>query len=238
VANRRKKGARGGPGKMFYVLLAGVAVAGVLALLLLKRGGADQTAGHPLSVAQTAVPADSNAGIVEGRADAPVTFEEFADYTCPHCAEFTSLTGRALRQNYVETGKVRWILYDFPLSRETNAIAAALAARCAGAQGDYWAMHDLLYAHQLEWALSQSPEGHFADYAGQAGVDVGKWKQCYSDQTYISQIIASRNYGNQLGVNSTPTLFIDGQRVSTKDYDYGSLEKLIQQAASKGAGSP
>lgn len=232
-----RKGGSGGPGKGFYIGLAIVVVAGIVALLALRRGGAEGGSAPPISMAQMDAPADSGAGVSEGPADAPVHFVEFADYTCPHCAEFTRLTGRALRQNYVQTGKVRWTLYDFPLSQNTNAIPGALAARCAGAQGHYWAMHDLLYANQLNWVASRNPEDHFADLAKQAGVDVGQWKKCYQDRTFIPQIMASRNYGIQLGVNATPTLFVDGKRVPLKDYDYGSLEKLIQSAEPASASS-
>jgi len=238
VANGRKKGSRGssGPGKTFYVILGVVVVAGIIALLALRgSSGGQEQAARPVSMAALDAPADSTAGIVVGSADAPVTFQEFADYTCPHCAEFTSLTGRALRQNYVQTGKVRWILYDFPLSEKTNAIPAALAARCAGAQGDYWPMHDLLFGNQLQWVMSGNPESHFETYAKQAGVDVGQWKKCYADQTYLPKIMASRNYGLKLNVNSTPTLFIDGHEVPPTDHDYASLEKLFQQAAGAGA---
>lgn len=224
-----RKGTGSGPGKGFYLGLAVVVLAGIVALLALRRGGNQADSARPISMAEINAPADSGAGVSEGPANAPVHFVEFADYTCPHCAEFTRLTGRALRQNYVQTGKVRWTLYDFPLSQNTNAIPGALAARCAGAQGHYWTMHDLLYANQLQWVASSHPEDRFADYAKQAGADVGQWKQCYQDRKYIPQIMASRNYGLQLGVDATPTLFIDGKRVPTSDYGYGSLEKLIQQ---------
>jgi len=245
VANKsRKRGGRkssGGPGRTFYIVLALVVAAGVVALFALRGGGGEQPVSQPMSVAALNQPADSSAGIVEGSADAPVTIAEFGDYTCPHCAEFTRVTGRALRQNYVETGKVKWIFYDFPLNQSTNAIPAALAARCAGEQGRYWPMHDLLYANQLQWVRSNDPQGRFEDYAGQAGVgDMDRWKQCYESQKYVPRIMASRAYGDQLGVNATPTIFLNGREVPLRQADYGSLERLIQQATPGGSstGSP
>ena len=239
----RKSGGRkssGGPGKTFYIVLALVVAVGAVALFALRGGGGERTPVRPMSVAALNQPADPSAGIVAGSADAPVTLAEFADYTCPHCAEFTRMTGRALRQNYVETGKVKWIFYDFPLSRKTNAIPAALAARCASDQGKYWPMHDILFANQLEWVTSGDPRGRFEDYAGQAGVDVSQWKDCYESQKYLPRIMASRAYGDQLGVDATPTLFLNGKRVPIRQVEYGSLEKLIQQAtpSESSTGSP
>jgi len=236
----KRGGTRGrkstGPGRTFYIVLGLVVAAGIVALFALRGGGEGGGTRRPVSVAELNAPGDSTAGIVAGSADAPVTLVEFADYTCPHCAEFTRVTGRALRQNYVETGKLRWVFFDFPLNQNSNAIPAALAARCAGDQGDFWTMHDLLFADQLDWVTSDHPESHFEDYAGQAGVDVGAWKKCFQDRTHLSRIMASRNYGIDLGVNATPTLFLNGQRVPPTDYDYGSLEKRIQAAAASASG--
>lgn len=233
--NRRGKKASSGPGKNFYLILGLVVVAGVVALLALRGGGTKESPGRPVSLADLSAPADSTVGIAAGAKDAPVKLIEFADYTCPHCAEFTRLAGRALRQNLVQTGKLRWVMFDFPLSQNTNAIPGALAARCAGAQGDYWPMHDLLFGNQLDWVTSRNPESHFADYAKQAGVDVGKWKSCYENKTYLRQIMASRNYGLQLGVNSTPTLFLNGKLIAPRDHTYGAIAKLVQQDTPSGS---
>lgn len=226
-----------GPGRTFYIVLGLIVAAGLVALVALRGSGGEGSGPQPMSVAELNAPGDSTAGIVEGSPDAPVTLVEFADYTCPHCAEFTRVTGRALRQNYVETGKLRWVFFDFPLGQNTNAIPAALAARCAGDQGDYWTMHDILFANQLDWVASDNPEGHFEDYAGQAGVDVDAWKKCYQDRTHLRTIMASRNYGIDLGVNATPTVFLEGRRVPPRELDYGSLEKRIQAAMPSGAAS-
>src|SRR5206468_10780677 len=84
-----------------------------------------------------------------GRADAPVTLVEFSDFQCPFCGRFFATTLPALKQDYIDTGKLRYVFRDFPLDQlHPNARNAAAAAHCAGEQGKYWEMHDTLYRNQ------------------------------------------------------------------------------------------
>lgn len=231
----------GGPGKKFYVALAALAAVGVAALLLLGGGAPDPVG--PLSQSVTQVEPDSGAfAVASGPEDAPVTLMEFADYQCSHCANFASLPGPALKRDYVRTGQVRMLVYDFPLSRQSNAIGAALAARCAGQQDEYWAMHDRLFSNQTEWARSQSPESRFADYAGDLGLDKGQFNECYSSKEYLDEIMASRRYGEQLQVTGTPAIYVNGRQAPS--YSYEAVSSLIEQelaradsAADGGGGS-
>lgn len=236
----------GGPGRTFYLVLGGVALAGA-AFLFFARGGGPEPVG-PLSQAEIEVEADSGAyAAAVGPEDAPVTLIEFADYQCSHCARFASLPGPALKRDYVQTGQVRMLLYDFPLSRRTNAVPAALAARCAGDQGSYWEMHRLLFSNQADWARDQSPEDKFADYADRIGLDRGQFDQCYSEREFIEEIMASRAYGTRLGVSGTPAIYVNGQK--TDGYSYEAVQQVIEteleasgsaassgQTASAGAG--
>lgn len=229
-----------GPGKGFYLLLGGLVVLGIAVLVWAGTGSELEPVG-PLTTAERQVPADSSAmAATLGPEDAPVTLVEFADYTCSHCARFASLPAKAIRRDYVRSGQVRWILYDFPLRARGNAIPAALAARCAGAQGSYWEMHDRLFARQRDWAADGSPEDKFRAYAEEIGLDLEAFAACYSDRRFVEEIMASRQYGRQLGVNSTPTIFVDGRRAP--DYRYQTLQPLIEgglegrQAAASGGG--
>lgn len=216
----------GGPGKGFYAVLAVLAVGGAVALMMAGAGDPDPVG--PLSQSAMQVEPDSGAyAAAKGPEDAPVTVMEFADYQCSHCANFASLPGPALQRDYVETGKVRMLVYDFPLSRQTAAIPAALAARCAGDQGEYWAMHSQLFSNQAEWARSGSPEGLFADYARDIGLDMGQFNECYSEKTYLEEILASRRYGEQLQVSGTPSIFVNGRK--TEGYSYEAVSSLIER---------
>lgn len=217
--------AAGGPGRTFYLVLGGVAVAGA-AFLFFAGGDGPEPIG-PLSQAELEVEADSGAyAAAVGPEDAPVTLVEFADYQCSHCARFASLPGPALKRDYVQSGQVRMLLYDFPLSRQTNAIPAALAARCAGEQDAYWEMHRLLFSNQADWARDQSPEDKFADYADRVGLDRGQFDQCYSEREYIEEIMASRAYGTTLGVSGTPAIYVNGEK--TEGYSYEAVQQVIE----------
>ncbi len=218
--------AAGGPGRTFYLVLGGVAVAGAAFLFFAGGGGGPEPIG-PLSQAELEVEADSGAyAAAVGPEDAPVTLVEFADYQCSHCARFASLPGPALKRDYVQSGQVRMLLYDFPLSRQTNAIPAALAARCAGAQDAYWEMHRLLFSNQADWARDQSPEDKFADYADRVGLDRGQFDQCYSEREYVEEIMASRAYGTTLGVSGTPAIYVNGEK--TEGYSYEAVQQVIE----------
>ena len=221
-----------GPGKGFFAVLAVLAAAGVAALLL-AGGGAPEPVG-PLSESAMQVEADSGAfAAAVGPEDAPVTVMEFADFTCSHCATFASLPGPALRRDYVQPGQVRMLVYDFPLSRRTPAIPAALAARCAGDQGEYWAMHSKLFNNQDAWARSGSPEGQFADYARDIGLDTGQFNECYSGQEHLEEIMASRRYGEQLRVTGTPSVFVNGQKA--QNYGYEAVSRHIERELARAA---
>lgn len=221
--NDSGKGA--GPG--FYALLAVVAVGGLVALYLAT--GSEDEAMAPLGLEETGVEADPDAAVVLGAEDAPVTLTEFADYTCGFCARFAGLNARFLKRDYVDEGLVRWRFYDFPLNTQSNAIPAALAARCAAPQDRFWEMHGLIFANQSGWAGESSPRGEFEDYAREVGLELDEFRECYSERHFIPEILASRNYGRQMGVDATPTVLIDGERV--EDWQsYDLLESRIQEA--------
>ena len=89
----------------------------------------------------------------KGSAEAPMTVYEMSDFQCPYCRQFALETFPLLDSLYVETGKVRWVFINFPLtSLHPNAVPAAGMALCAAKQGAFWPIHDLLYQHQPDWA--------------------------------------------------------------------------------------
>lgn len=221
-----------GPGRWFWVVLGLLVVAGAGALLL-AGGGAPDPVG-PLSQADVNAEPDSGAyAAAVGPEDAPVTVWEFADYTCPHCARFAALPGPALKRDYARSGQVRMLFYDFPLRQQGNSIPSALAARCAGEQGEYWAMHDRLFSEQQEWATDDSPEGKFADYARDIGLDIGAFNECYSERRFLEEIMASRRFGDQLGVSGTPALLVDGTQAES--YAYETVATLIEERLAAGS---
>lgn len=222
-----------GPGRLFYGAMAALVVAGAAALWWMAAGGDEGGTAAPQPVPVSSAEADADAGVAVGPEDAPVTVMEFVDFQCPHCAQFNGFTGKLIRQNYVhEQGLVRWIFYDFPLGSFPNSIPAALAARCAGAQGEFTSMHDMLLARQSEWGREGNPTRTFVGFAEELGLDTGDFRSCVEDRRHLEEIRASQKYGEQLGVNATPSLFVNGERLSGVP-SYQQLEQLVRRAAAE-----
>lgn len=154
-------------------------------------------------------------GYVRGDANAPVTVVEFSDFGCPYCAQFATQTYPALHQEFVATGKVRWIYVPFVLGMFPNGDQAALAAECAAESGEpaFWKMHDALYETQKTWKSTRAPDRHFRTLAAQSGVDLGEFANCYATARPAPRIQASNNLSRMAGVRATPSFVVKGQLV-------------------------
>jgi len=148
--------------------------------------------------------------VVIGSDKAPVTIIEYASMTCPHCAHFEENTLPELKKRYIDTGKVRYMMREFPL----DALAAAgfMLARCAG-KDKYEAVIETLFAKQSDWAVQQPIEPLKA-IAKQFGFTEESFSACLANQKVLDNIQTVRDHATQkLGVNSTPTFFINGKRL-------------------------
>jgi len=146
---------------------------------------------------------------VQGSADAPVTIIEYASMTCSHCATFHVQTYPALKSRYIDTGKVRYILREFPL--DPLAEGASMLARCAG-DGKYFEMVDALFKQQKNWAFVKNPIPPLFAIARQAGFNEQTFEKCLSDQKLLDGVKEVRQRAQEkFGVNSTPTFFINGR---------------------------
>ena len=145
-----------------------------------------------------------------GAATAPVTIIEYASMTCPHCAAFETTTFPKLKEKYIETGKVRYIMREYPLDR--LAAAAFMLARCAGPD-KYESVVETLFAKQADWAV-QNPIAPLMAIAKQFGFTEESFNACLANQKVLDDIQAVRDHAvNKLAVNSTPTFFINGKRL-------------------------
>ena len=140
-----------------------------------------------------------------GKATAPVTVEEFVSLTCSHCAHFYSETLPELEAKYVDTGKVRFILRDFPM--DGVALKAAALARCMPEE-QYYPFIKVLYKTQKDWSLNPDPQKLLIQYARLGGLDEAKAKSCLDDEKMIGAIIKEDMEATQkLKINATPTYF-------------------------------
>jgi len=228
---------QGGGSKWFYVTLGVVILVGVGWLLTAGRSGGEAEELPPLAVAQTAgIVADPNSGTSIGPDDAVVTIYDFSDYLCPHCREFNSMVGKLLRRNYaVPGGPLRWVSFEFPLGE--GSFPATVASLCAEEQGKYWEMHDMIFARVESWATETNPTRAFVDLAKDIGLDTGDFKSCLDKRENTRRILSAKQFGVDLGVTGTPTVFINGQAVprTNQFYSYQGLEQVIQQEAAAAA---
>lgn len=141
-------------------------------------------------------------GFARGPANAPVTIVMFSDYECPYCSRGVQSVD-AVRAKYGD--KVRVVYRDYPLAFHRSAVPAAVAARCAGEQGKFWEMHDLLYANQQNLDPT-TIEGH----ADKLSLDKAKFTTCLQEPKHREAVQADFVAGGQLGVDGTPAFFING----------------------------
>ncbi len=147
-----------------------------------------------------------------GSEDAPVTIVEYASMTCGHCANFHKQTYKALKKEYIETGKVRFIFREFPL--DAVAAAAFMLARCAPPE-KYFDIIDIMFEQQRSWAFTDNPYNSLLNFSKQVGFTQESFEECLTNQGLLDAVNAVRDRGaNEFGVNSTPTFFINGERHS------------------------
>lgn len=150
-----------------------------------------------------------------GEEDAPVTIVAFSDFQCPYCRQFEQQAFQQLKSEYIETGQVRIVFRDFPLTQiHPNALPAAMAAECAHNQDAFWPMHDRLFANQSEWGQSSNPNEVFSSYAEAMGLDVDAFRQCLQNREPLDEIRGDFQDGVDGGVRGTPAFFMGGEMLS------------------------
>jgi protein-disulfide isomerase len=194
-----------------------VATAGLAISLVTSRGSGTETASR-----QRNKPKRTTADLMKpgplpdlsiGKADAPVTIVEYASMTCPHCAAFHNTVLPVLKEKYIDTGKVRFIMREFPL--DNLAAAASMLARCAG-EGKALPLISALFAKQDDWAFVKGdPRPELLKFAKQAGFTQESFEKCLTDQKLLDDISSIRSRAaDTFGVNATPTFFVNGKKLN------------------------
>jgi protein-disulfide isomerase len=143
--------------------------------------------------------------MTRGPASAPVTIVEWSDYECPYCKRAQEVLHR-LQSEFPDT--VRFVYKDFPLRSHPNAVPAANAARCAGAQDRYWEYHDLLFVAQPDFSRDQ-----LIGYARRLGLEPEPFAECLDSGRFRDAILADQREGSAAGVRATPTFFINESKI-------------------------
>tara|TARA_Y100000310_G_C20683169_1_gene817314 strand:- start:63 stop:1589 length:1527 start_codon:yes stop_codon:yes gene_type:complete len=158
-----------------------------------------------------------------GDENAPVVIVSFEDYECPFCKRSFDQVLPQLKTEYIDTGKVKYVYRDFPLSFHPNAQKAAESAECAGDQGKYWEMHEVIFNNQQAISVND-----LKTYATQLGLDSNTFNSCLDSGEKTSEVQNDFNEGQNYDVSGTPTFFINGKRLVGAQ-PYSSFKSLIDQ---------
>jgi protein-disulfide isomerase len=211
-----------------FVIIAGVLSVTLFSVWYLKRSS---TKTQRLISQDTSVPGNraiklgADPSHALGAKDAPVMLEEFGDFECHSCG----LLHPILNKMKGEFGSSLVIVFrEFPIvSKHAHALEAARTAEAAGLQGKFWEMHDLLYENQDTWDDAADVQPIFEEYATTIGLALDRFKQDVSGAMVNQRIALDRERGYSIGVNSTPTVFLNGREVLMESMSDEKLRELI-----------
>jgi protein-disulfide isomerase len=165
---------------------------------------------------------------VKGAKDGKVTLVEFGDFQCPACGAYEPIVRQVLTDN---KDTVKFSYRHFPLTQiHKNALLAAKATEAASLQGKFWEMHDMLYDKQEEWSTSLTARDFIMTYATTLGLSSSKFTADLDNKAIEEKILAEFKEGVKLGIQGTPTFFINGKKLDSPK-DLSTFNKLIKEAA-------
>jgi protein-disulfide isomerase len=233
------KDSTGGNLRGFYILLAVVAVVGIgfvgysvgssaLGSAAMEPVDLEGVGDDMRLLRELAVP------VAKGSEDAPVTIIVFEDYLCNHCATFTLREGPRIESELIDTGKARYVYYDFVLDPrpEAGTFLAARAARCAGDQGRFWDYQDRLFRSQISWFQASDKSEVFMEYAQGLGLDVGAFKGCLNSDQHAEAVSANRELAQALGLGGTPAVLVGTQGGMSRrlpDYAFETIRSAVEE---------
>lgn len=169
-----------------------------------------------------------------GGDNAPVTIIEFTEYQCPYCKLYADETFPQIKENYIDTGKVKYVIRDFPLPFHANAQKAAEAANCAYDQGKYFEYHDKLFEGQEVWSEKGNDDAiaTFKGYAKDLGLKTNEFNKCLDNEQKKAEIDQDLSDGQNYGISGTPSFFVNGYLlVGAQPYE--EFQKMIEEELSK-----
>jgi protein-disulfide isomerase len=162
-----------------------------------------------------------------GKDDAKVTIVEYMSMTCPHCARFHNSVFEEIKQKYIDSGKARFVLREFPL--DNRAAAAIMLARCAPKE-QYFPMVSALFKSQMTWATAEDGRAALLQMSKLAGFSEQSFEACLTNQKLLDDVNATREKASKdFGVDSTPTFFINGKRYAG-EMSVAEMSALIDAA--------
>jgi protein-disulfide isomerase len=196
-------------------------------LLAAPPPAAAQSPAAPAAAAQAILKLNGQDRIL-GNPNAPITIVEYASMSCPHCAHFQNEILPTIKKDWIDTGKAKLVLRDFPLDKE--ALSAAMIARCAPPDR-FYAFADAFFSEQPQWVMAQDYKAALARLAKLGGMDAKAVDACLANKTIENEVLDSRlTAAKELGVDSTPTFFVNGTQFNGAP-TVAQFEKLLSSAA-------
>ena len=204
---------------LITLLVCVLALVGIYIATSKKDSGSTDKSGSTSGSLSNNVIGSNNKGVV---------LVEYGDFQCPACGGYHPIIKQVVDKYQND---IKFQFRNFPLQQiHQNARAAARTAEAAGKQGKYWEMHNLLYEQQQSWENSTAVNTIFEGYASQLGLDLAKFKTDFASTAVNETINADFAEGTRLGVDSTPTFFLQGKKLDNPPRDVEGWSKLLDQA--------
>lgn len=165
---------------------------------------------------------------INGASSSQITLIEYSDFQCPACYAYFPVIEKLMKE---EAGKVKLVYRHFPLPQHANAVPAAKASEAAGKQGKFWEMYEMIFSTHDEWENSTDIKTVFDGYAVKLGLDMEKYNADFISKETTDAVNADINSGLKAGINSTPTFYLNGKKI-TNPQGYEEFKKLIDSSAS------
>lgn len=223
------------------LLIALIACAGANADDTPETGSADTAALSAAGAPDTSDARVRQADLarIKGDSSATVWLLIVSDFQCPYCKQWHDATAPAIEREYVQTGKIRVAYVQYPiLELHPNALPAAEASMCAGAQGKFWAFHEQAFARQDEWARLPDANPVFDRIVNSVGIDRTAYDKCRQDNVMLPMIQADLERSRTAGVNSTPTFLVGGRMLAGAQYPFPVMKAVIDSAIAEAARGP
>lgn len=223
---------------IFSSRLLAAGVAGAAAMLLASCGGASSES-SAAPAGEAAVEKSGEGALSDmavGSPDAPITVVEYASVTCPHCATFHQEVYPSIKEQYIETGKVRFIFREFPTAPANLSVAGSMLARCAADKGGndaYFVVLNALFATQRTWIYGESPRDELLKIAAQAGMGAEEFDACVKRQELLDYLNENIKEGSdKYSIASTPSFVLNGQvrHFSTFEDFSKALDEALEKA--------
>jgi protein-disulfide isomerase len=163
-----------------------------------------------------------------GDANASLVIVDFSDYQCPFCKKLYTDVFPQLKEDFIDTGKAKYVFKDFPLNIHPPAVFAHMAAECAGDQGKYWEMHALLFDKQSEWSKAEDVNATLIGYSTELGLNQALLSECLTSEKYREEVESDRDDAIGYGARGTPTLFINGKILRGLPQNYEQFKQLLE----------